>query len=161
MKIISALAGGFAGACAMTLLHETIRRFDKDAPRMDLMGMEALGKGINKVTGKVPDEDTLYGGALAGEVASNTLYYSMAGIGEEKTDLKGTVLGIAAGLGGIYLPGILGLNQENSARTDKTKALTAIYYSVGGLVAAQVMEWVEEKLTTNNRQEALSINRTS
>lgn len=146
MRLISALAGGFAGACAMTILHEVVKKIDKDAPHIDLMGMEALSKGVKSVTGHEPDKDNLYGEALAGEIVGNTMYYSLAAIGDEHKDLKGSILGIAGGLGSIYLPGIFGLNKDHSGRTDKTKALTAIYYTVGGLVASQVMDWVEDKL---------------
>ena len=33
-----ALASGVAGACALTLLHEGVRRAVPDAPRMDVLG---------------------------------------------------------------------------------------------------------------------------
>ena len=147
MKLISAFAGGLAGACAMTLLHEVIKRFDKDAPRMDLTGMEAISKVTKAAGGHVPGDDTLYKEAIAGDIAGNAAYYSLAGLGGGNTDLKGLLLGVASGIGAIYMPGLLGLSEENSGRTDKTKALTTLYYSVGGLVASQVMQLIDKKLS--------------
>ena len=47
MKTIAALGGGLAGAAAVTLLHETVRRIVPEAPRMDLLGKQALSKGLN------------------------------------------------------------------------------------------------------------------
>jgi hypothetical protein len=46
MKISTAIAGGFAGATALTIIHQLLRFIHKDAPRMDLLGMEALAKGL-------------------------------------------------------------------------------------------------------------------
>ena len=45
MKAIYALEGGVAGAAALTLLHETIKKTVPNAPRMDLLAMNALSKG--------------------------------------------------------------------------------------------------------------------
>lgn len=143
MKLLSALAGGLAGACAVTLLHEIVKRIDKEAPRLDLLGMDAMQKGMNKLDMEVPDDDTLYKETLAGDLASNTIYYSLAGIGAENTELKGGALGIAGGLGAIYLPQMFGLSKEHTNRTDKTKALTTLYYSLGGMVASEVMKLVD------------------
>lgn len=38
---LAALAGGAAGAAALTLLHETARQTVPDAPRMDVLGERA------------------------------------------------------------------------------------------------------------------------
>ena len=144
MKLLSSLAGGLAGACAVTLLHEVIKRIDKDAPRLDLLGMESMRKGLQSADVAVPDDDTLYKETLAGDIASNTIYYSLAGLGEQGTELKGGALGFLGGIGAVYLPQFFGLNEQHTARTDKTKALTTLYYSLGGVVASEVMKWVDD-----------------
>lgn len=42
MKLSSAIGGGIAGALVLTAIHETVRRLNDSAPRMDLLGMEAM-----------------------------------------------------------------------------------------------------------------------
>ncbi|TDH27957.1 hypothetical protein EXU57_05695 [Segetibacter sp. 3557_3] len=158
MKLISALAGGLAGAVAMTIVHETIKRFDKDAPRLDLLGMEALEKELGHVNEAPPSANKLFMGAMTGDIAGNSLYYSLAGLGKGGTDVKGVALGLAAGIGAIYLPEKLGLNKNHSARTDKTKALTTLYYAIGGFVASEVMKLVDRQFTKKSASRAISAN---
>ncbi|MEJ7677528.1 MAG: hypothetical protein WKG06_06575 [Segetibacter sp.] len=105
MKLSSAIGGGIAGAVALTLIHETIRRLNQDAPRMDLLGMEAIAKTLDSADAKVPEEDRLFKITMAGDIFSNSIYYSLAGIGNEhQAILRGTLLGLAAGIGAVYLP---------------------------------------------------------
>src|SRR3954467_11574166 len=122
MKTITALGGGLAGACAVTLIHETVKRIVPEAPRMDLLGMNAISKGLDVAGWKNPDENKLFTLALAGDIISNALYYSMAGIGKENNVWrKSTMLGLAAGVGAVFLPGPLGLNERHSNKTLSTK----------------------------------------
>lgn len=145
MTPFSAIAGGIAGATALTLLHETIRRIDADAPRMDLLGMQAISKSLKAVKAEVPDEDSLFKITMAGDIVSNSLYYSLAGIGEKQNALqRGALLGLAAGFGAVYLPKPLGLDEGPSSRTAETKLLTIGLYLVGGLVASAVSLLVEK-----------------
>ena len=80
-----------------------------------------------------PDSDDVYGLALSGELMSNASYYSFAGT----SVVKGVLLGVAAGLGGIYLPEKLGLGEAPTSRTLTTKIMTVGYYVLGGIVAAK------------------------
>lgn len=146
MKATSALAGGLAGACALTVIHEIMKRVDPEAPRMDLLGMDAIAKTLRNTDEPVPENDNLYNIALAGDIASNTLFYSLAGIGNRKSALlRGAALGLAAGVGAVTLPGPLGLIEEASNRTNKTKALTVGMYMLGGLVASGVSSLLESE----------------
>ena len=139
MKILSTLAGGVAGAVVLTLLHETTRRLVDDAPRMDLLGMEALEKGLKKMDAPVPDQQKLFNLTMAGDLLSNSLYYSMVGLTPAKYRLAaGGMLGLAAGLGAVCLPKHMGLNPEHSNRTQQTKIMTTVLYLTGGLVAGAV-----------------------
>ncbi|MGZ5243750.1 MAG: hypothetical protein ACXWW0_07635 [Bacteroidia bacterium] len=145
MKVLSAIVGGFAGACALTLLHETLKRIDPDAPRMDLLGMDALTASLNLTNNSTAENDELFRYAMTADILCNSLYYSLAGAAKsDKTFMAGSLLGAAAGIGAVILPGPLGLIEEASNRTNKTKLLTMGLYFVGGIVASKVMNWMEE-----------------
>ncbi len=137
----SALLGGLAGACALTLIHETVRRQNKNAPRMDKLGMEALAKGLKKTGKKVPRKKELFLWTMAGDILSNAAYYSLAGIGPKKSVLTNSmVLGFAGGLGGVLLPKPLGLDERTSTRTPQTKLMTLGWYLFGGLVSGSIIK---------------------
>ncbi|HEX8460453.1 MAG TPA: hypothetical protein VF623_03450 [Segetibacter sp.] len=146
MKFSSAIVGGFAGSVALTILHESVRKVNKDAPRMDKMGMEAIEKTLEKVNVEVPEEKDLFKITMAGDLISNALYYSLAGFGSKKQVLlRGGLLGLAAGFGAVYLPKPLGLDPAPSNRTTETKLLTVAWYLTGGLVAAFASKAMEGK----------------
>jgi formamidopyrimidine-DNA glycosylase len=149
MKLISSLAGGFAGACAVTLLNQLVKKFDKGAPRIDLLGQETLAQVHEELGTEVPGQEQLYKEALATDLLSNTIYFSIAGTNDKHTEIQGGMQGIMAGLGAVYAPGILNalnVNPDHTAGTDKKKALTTAYYFIGGMVAAEVMKLVEQQL---------------
>ena len=145
---IKSTIGGLAGACALTLLNESVKKLDKDAPRMDLLGMNALArlmKGNNILT---QTAGKLFPVALAGDLVSNSLYYSMADANDKKdTLIRGGLLGLGAGLGAVVLPKTLGLNDDATTRTLKTKVLTVTWYVIGGLVAAAAMNLFDKTKT--------------
>jgi hypothetical protein len=138
MKLLPSLTAGLAGAVVLTAIHETVRRLrPADAPRMDVLGMRGLRKLLHKADAPQPDDDTLFDVTMAGDVLSNSLYYSMLGSGRH-TLRRGLLLGLAAGVGGVVLPGPLGLGEAPSARTPQTKLMTVAWYTAGGLVAGAV-----------------------
>lgn len=133
---LKAMASGLAGAVVLTVVHETLRRFVPDAPRMDVLGMRSIEKLMTKADQEPPqDKEELHNWALAGDVVSNSLYYSLAGTGKNAW-WRGAALGAAAGAGALLLPGPLGLGEEPSNKTTKTQVMTVSYYLLGGLVAA-------------------------
>lgn len=137
MKTLQALGCGLVGASVLTLLHETARRVNPDAPRMDLLGMRAIAKAMRAVDQIPPDRKTLHTASLVGDVISNSLYYSLVAVGNSRNAwLRGSLLGVGAGIGGVVLPGPLGLGEKPSGRTLATKAMTVTWYLVGGLAAA-------------------------
>jgi hypothetical protein len=138
---LEAVASGVAGACALTLLHETVRRVLPDAPRMDVLGMRAIAKSMRKADQQPPDDKELHQWAMVGDIISNSLYYSLTGIGSSKhVWLRGAALGLGAGIGGVLLPGPLGLGTKPSARTFSTQLMTVAWYTVGGIAAAAVAQ---------------------
>lgn len=145
MRLLSAIGGGFAGACALTLAHEILRRVNRNAPRMDRIGMEAIGNSLNAIHVELPDEESLFQITMVGDILSNSLYYSCAAIGDDKNILlRGSLLGLAAGVGGVYLPRPLGLHNAPSRRTTETKLLTVGIYLLGGVVAAIAGRLIEK-----------------
>ncbi|MEX2231846.1 MAG: hypothetical protein WD824_06785 [Cyclobacteriaceae bacterium] len=138
--------GGLAGACTLTLLNESVKKLDKDAPRMDLLGMNAVARLMKGNNILAQTAGKLFPVALAGDLVSNSLYFSMADSGDKKkTLIRGSLLGLAAGLGAVVLPKSLGLNEEATTRTLKTKVLTVSWYVIGGLVAAAAINLMEKK----------------
>ena len=137
MKTIQSWISGAVGACTLTLLHEVARRTIPDAPRVDVLGSEAISKGLRLAGQRPPAGEKLHHMALAGDLASNTCYYSLVGTGEDKgVWLRGAILGLVAGLGAVFLPGPMGLNAAPSNRTPATRVMTVAWYLVGGLAAA-------------------------
>ena len=132
-----ALLSGLAGASALTPLHETVRRIRPDAPRMDTLGRRAIAAGLDAVGVEPPPDDQLQAVALAGDLLSNTLYYSLVGLAPPSLAL-GAALGAAAGLGAVVLPPFLGLGHRPAARTPQTAAMTFSWYLIGGLTASAV-----------------------
>ena len=146
MRVLSAIGGGLAGAFTLTLLHEFVRRVDEDAPRMDLLGMSALSKGIEKTGHKVPDTNNLFVLTLLGDIISNTFYYSLASAGNKNYIIpKGTLLGLAGGLGALFLPKQIGLNPRYSNKTIKTQLLTTSFYVAGGVIASVISKAIEKR----------------
>lgn len=136
MSTLEALGSGLVGAAALTAIHETARHTFSDAPRMDVLGERAIARSLQMAHREAPTEEKLHSAALAGDILANSLYYSLVCLGDPNTaPLRGAVLGLAAGLGGVYLPGPLGLGNGPSARTPMTKAMTIAWYLAGGIAA--------------------------
>ena len=129
------LLAGFAGAIALNVLHEGLRRKDKTAPGVGLLGEEAVQKSLQHIGLQINNEQALYGTTLAGDLLSNTLYYSVIAVGDKKYIWpKAIFLGLSAGIGAIKLPEPMGLNPEPVAETSKKQILTVGYYLFGAIV---------------------------
>lgn len=134
--MLKALGSGLVGACALTLIHETARRLAPEvAPRMDVIGMRAITKTMRAVDAEPPAP--LHEAVLAGEIVSNSFYYSLVAAGSREDALRnGALLGLAAGLGAVFLPKPLGLGTQPTERTPATQLMTVAWYLAGGLAAA-------------------------
>jgi hypothetical protein len=145
MKLLPSLASGFAGAVALTILHETARRLrPQDAPRMDVLGERGLRKILNLADLPQPNEGKAYVATMLGDILSNGLYYTVVGSGKHSLR-RGLLLGVAAGVGGVVLPGPMGLGEAPSNRTPQTKAMTVAWYTVGGLAAGAVSQALRKR----------------
>jgi hypothetical protein len=132
--MLKALGSGLVGACALTLIHEAARRYFDDAPRMDVVGMRAISKTLRAVDVEPPVP--LHEAALVGDLVSNSLYYGLVGLGGSQDALRnGALLGLAAGIGAVYLPEPLGLGRQPAKNSTETSLMTVAWYLFGGLAA--------------------------
>ena len=61
MKKIIGLLGGMSGAATVSLLHQALKySVPTIAPRMDLLGMEAMTKIRHRIDLPIPSEEELY-----------------------------------------------------------------------------------------------------
>ncbi|HEX8916014.1 MAG TPA: hypothetical protein VF796_26945 [Humisphaera sp.] len=138
--MLKELAGGLVGAAAVNVLNESIRRTVPHAPRMDVIGTRALRQGMKAVGVEPPHWNRALPYALAGDIASNALYYAAAGAGSRRHVVaRGLALGLLGGIGAVALPPMLGLGNQPHRRSPFTELGTVAYYVVGGLVAAGAM----------------------
>lgn len=134
-----ALTSGIAGTLVLTGLHEAARRLLPHAPRMDVIGERALSRSLAALGRRPPRGRQLFRATLAGELLSNTLYYSLVGaIAESRVLPTGLLIGAAAGLGAVLLPPRLGLGHPPGEKAPLTPLLTLAWYTAGGLAAAAV-----------------------
>ena len=143
---VAAVGSGLAGAVALTLVHETVRRIIPHAPRMDVIGVRAISRPMRAAGYQPPHYDRLHDMALAGEVVSNSAYYSLVGLGDRRhVWRRGALLGLAAGLGAALLPPVMGLGNQPHRKTPFTQILTVAWYFIGGLAAAATYDAVAEE----------------
>jgi len=135
--LVPVTLSGLAGAAAVTLLNEGVRRVIPHAPRMEVIGERALSKTVRAAGAQPPTGAALYGWTMAADLASNTVYYALVAAGRpQATWTRGSLLGLAAGVGAVVLPGPMGLGKQPGARAPITPTLTVAWYFLGGLAAA-------------------------
>ena len=146
MSKVKNLIAGAAGAIALNVLHETLKKESDDVPRVDLLGEDAVQKVLKYFGSSVPDKASLYKTTLAGDLISNTLYYSLIGAGNQKYLWpKAVFLGLTAGIGAVKLPEPMGLDPEPVTKTDQVKVLTVGYYIFGAIVTGLVINLLNKK----------------
>jgi hypothetical protein len=154
---MQALVSGLAGAATVTLVHETVRRQVSSAPRADILGVRVIENVMMAANQQPPTGDQLHKVALAADIASNAAYYSLVGAGKPRGGLwRGLALGLFAGIGGITLPGPLGLGEAPTERSPETQAMTVAWYVLGGLVAGLVYQLVASRRDELNRLEMMT-----
>ncbi len=150
MKLSAALSGGLAGTFAGALLHESLKKITTDAPRMELLDMEALSKVLETINVKVPEHNTLLKWTMAAEIVSHIVYYSFVGTGNKKGAwMRGAALGVAAGITAVVLPEPLGLHGAPVNRRPQTQAMTIGLYFIAGIAASAVSKLMAGKQEDN------------
>jgi hypothetical protein len=151
-RFAAALIGGAVGAATLTALHQILRRITPDAPRADNLAKQGLRKVLRATSAPQPSDETLHWAALAGDLAVNTAYYS-AGLafGPRMATFLGPILGAGAGVGAVAAPGALGLNPEETSRTNTTSMLAFGIYLAGGVAATAAYRALLEEQDANAR----------
>ncbi len=136
-----ALGAGFAGAAALTIAHETLRRFRSDAPRMDVVGGRALS-AVWRWTGNRPPRGTrLYLATLGADFLSNTAYFTGFLLGRPRHPyVRQTAAGLLAGVAAFLLPPVLRLGFAPKSYRRSNRLLTIGLYLLGGAVAATAFD---------------------
>ena len=107
----------------LNLLHEGLKHKGQDIPRVDLLGEEALNKGLSYFGKAIGNEEKLYQATLAGDVIGNTFYYSLIGAGGIAYIWPRAVFyGLSAGIGAIKLPRPMGFDSSPVTKSNKTKS---------------------------------------
>ena len=131
------LGGGAAGALALTLLHELVRRRVRTAPRMDIVAMRGLTRLMPAPANARMSDDSLYRLALAGDLIANTIYYSaVPARTRSETWVRSIALGGVAGLGALLLPERLGLGTPPHSESHSNQVMTLLWYLAGAAAAA-------------------------
>ncbi|HEY0427969.1 MAG TPA: hypothetical protein VGC76_09320 [Pyrinomonadaceae bacterium] len=143
MSVLKAIASGLVGAITVTLINETARKFIKDAPRLDVVGKRAFAYPLMRAGKEPPPNSELYWYSLGSDLAANSLYFSLVGLGGAANALPvGGLLGAAAGVGAVALTEPLGLGDEPVNRTRETEIMTVAWYLAGGLAAAATYQFL-------------------
>jgi hypothetical protein len=146
VSALIAFASGAAGAVALNLVHETARQRVPKSPRVQRVAMRAIARPMRRLGLKPPEEKRRYALALAGDLAGNTLYYSLVGLGGSRHPwTRGAALGVVGGVMALALPGPLGLGDRPVARSRATQVMTVAWYTIGGVAAAAAYRVLGER----------------
>ncbi len=140
------MLGGFIGSIILNVMHQVAKRIDPDAPEIDKIGAEAVAKMVRASGHEAPQGNRLFLAALGADLAANSVYFSMIGLGGKKHMLlRGALLGAAAGMGTLQLTKPLGLDDTPVKKTGRTQAMTVAWYVVAGLATACVLKSIKNK----------------
>lgn len=143
----SKMVSGLVGAAAATGLNYLGQQLTSKAPRLDSLGREAVRKTSRNVAGTQPDESTVQATALSTDLISNSMFYSLVGVGRAKRpELRGLLAGAAAGAALVVIAPMLGFNKRNVGIGAKGKAMAVGHYALAGL-AAGLAHRVQRRLT--------------
>lgn len=132
----SKMVSGLVGAAAVTGLNYLGQQITPKAPRLDELGRQAVRKTSKNVATTVPDESTVHATALGGDLISNSMIYSIAGVGRSKRpELRGVLAGVAMGTAVVLLAPMLGFGRRTTGIGAKGKAMAIGQYALGGLAA--------------------------
>lgn len=135
--MLKKMIAGFGGAIALNILHELIRKNFSNVPHINEVGEEALLKMTKSTDIAITDKNNLYAFTLGGDIISNGLYYSATATNHN------IAAGLAAGVGAVFLPKPLGLNENPIAGTEKKKVMTVAYYLFGAVVTKLIYDKIK------------------
>ena len=136
MSISQRIGAGLAGSAALTIANEVAHRVAPESPRLDVLGMRALVRGM-----RVAGEESLPRGrtvpllALVGDLTLNSIFYGWAVGRRPGAWLRGALAGAGAGIGAAVIGPRLGLNDTTGYHWGRRLAMVGLY-ALGGLAAA-------------------------
>jgi hypothetical protein len=140
------LGSGFLGALALTAANQVGKRVMPGAPRLDVLGMRLASQAMKQAHVKPLRGLALYTVSFLGEMISNSLFYALVGLGSPRTAwLRGSLLGLSAGLAAVTLPEPLGVGKSPTADTKRMQVTTVAWYIIGGLVAALMYQKLSDE----------------
>jgi hypothetical protein len=144
MNTIQSLIGGATGAVALTAIHQTAAKTLPHAPRVDVIGRRVVAGSARAIGMSPPVGQTRQNAALALDLVSNALFYSLLGLSKPKNLWRNaTALGLLAGAGALALPPVMGMGSKPVARTLPTALYTVAWYTLGSLATASVLAALE------------------
>lgn len=156
MRIRTNLVAGAAGAILLNIIHEIARKTLTRAPHVNEIGEEGIVKIAESLGTEAPQGNALYATTLASDFIGNAFYYSAVGKGSPQNIwLRGLGLGLTAGIGALALPGKLGLDDRPVKRSNLTQVLTVAWYTIGGIAAAGVADYLQRRRSADEATEQL------
>jgi hypothetical protein len=135
MTLPQRLGAGLAGTAALTLAHEIAHRVAPEAPRLDVMGMRAIVRGLRAAGDEnLPRGRTVPMLSWAADLALNSAFYGWAVGRRPGAWLRGALAGLGAGLAAALLGPRFGLNETTGYHWGRRSAIVALY-ALGGAAA--------------------------
>ncbi|MDQ8003442.1 MAG: hypothetical protein REI64_01505 [Pedobacter sp.] len=142
MRWIRNMAAGLMGSVALNILHEVIRKNMSNAPKINLIGAEAVNKTLSQYGRPIQNPDDLHKVTLELDLIANAAYYSAIGGNGKYIWPKAIAMGLSAGIGALKLPQPLGLDPTPVTATTQKQVMTVGYYLFGALVTAFALKTI-------------------
>jgi hypothetical protein len=153
MKTATVLTSGLAGVVAAIAIRETIRNNYYNVPRMDVF-KRVFSRLADRSCGIIPSNKKQFSYTLVEDLLNLTLYYSLSGLHKHKhVFVKGAVAGLAAGVGVVLLPKMVGNSEEYDKKEIGANAITIGLNIVGGILAASIIHFVNAKSEAVSKNE--------
>jgi hypothetical protein len=138
MSLARTLGAGLGGAVVLTLVNEIGHRVASESPRLDVLGMRAVVRGLRTAGREPPQGRVVPLLALAGDLAGNALVYGAAVRAKpERGPGRGLLAGLVAGTIATLVGPRLGMNNRTGYHWGRRLAMVA-FYALGGLAAGEL-----------------------
>jgi hypothetical protein len=135
MTLPQRLGAGLVGTAALTLAHEVAHRVAPESPRLDVLGMRAIARGLRAAGDEnLPRGRSLPLLAYAADLALNSAFYGWAVGRRPGAWLRGALAGLGAGLSAALIGPHFGLNRTTGYHWGRRASMVALY-AFGGLAA--------------------------
>jgi hypothetical protein len=133
MMLTKRLGAGLAGSVALTLINELGHRVASESPRLDVLGMRAIVRGV-RATGREPPRGRAVPlAALAGDLVLNALNYGLAA---GNRPARPVVAGFLAGVAAALIGPRLGMNDRTGYHWGRRLMMVGFYTGAGVAAAA-------------------------